>query len=405
MARKLLWIGLAAPDNIYSDLVSKGYSHAAAQNAQRSIISGIESVTNEKFDLISGFMMRPYPHGKLLVTKRCSWENGSGKGIGTSCINIKYIDVLTRMHNMKIACRKWAKQHLNDEVIIFVYSAINAYVQAALEVKKIISNAKIYLIITDLPQYMELRPTRLKKMLKEADWKSLYKGIKSCDGWILFTKHMITYLDLPQEKCIVMEGSIDLNRLKLIDNPIKSNKISIMYSGSLNLDYGIPLLLEAFHMIEDENYELWLTGSGNAENMIQEFCKKDSRIKMFGFLPTKNDLIRLQNEATMLINMRLPTEPASAYCFPSKLFEYMLTGKPVLSFKIDGIPNEYYQYLVIMETVDTEGIANAIKRTAKMKEEERKIFGESGREFIKDKKNNITQAQRICDFFDIKKIN
>ena len=100
--------------------------------------------------------------------------------------------------------------------------------------------------------------------------------------------------------------------------------------------------------------ELWITGGGNTEGYIKACAKKDNRIKFYGFLPSRQDVLQKQAEASLLVNMRLPSEPASGYCFPSKLFEYMATGTPVLSFDIAGIPREYLQHLYVVkqETVD-----------------------------------------------------
>ena len=61
----------------------------------------------------------------------------------------------------------------------------------------------------------------------------------------------------------------------------------------------------------------------NDEAVIKERAVKDGRIKFLGFLPSRKDLLLKQKQATMMINTRKPDEAASAYCFPSKLFEYI----------------------------------------------------------------------------------
>ena len=162
--------------------------------------------------------------------------------------------------------------------------------------------------------------------------------------------------------------------------------------------YGLPELLDAFGLIKDENYELWITGTGTAEDLIKERAAEDSRIKFFGFLPSRHDLMVKQKQATMLINTRKPDEPASAYCFPSKLFEYMASGNPVLSFDIGGIPKEYFEYLVKMEDVAPETIAAAIKLVGEMSAEERKMLGKASKEFVISHKNKYIQSEKILKF-------
>ena len=56
----------------------------------------------------------------------------------------------------------------------------------------------------------------------------------------------------------------------------------------------------------DESFELWLTGDGSAVDMVKEYEKKDKRIIYYGFLPTYDELRKIQSKATMMINMRDP---------------------------------------------------------------------------------------------------
>ena len=146
----------------------------------------------------------------------------------------------------------------------------------------------------------------------------------------------------------------------------------------------------------DESFELWLTGDGSAVDMVKEYEKKDKRIIYYGFLPTYDELRKIQSKAKMMINMRDPNQPASKYCFPSKLFEYMLSGKPVLSPRLEGIPQEYYQYLIEISTISPRDIADAIIKCSLITNKEQ--YGLAGRDFIVKNKTNIKQAEKILRF-------
>ena len=102
----------------------------------------------------------------------------------------------------------------------------------------------------------------------------------------------------------------------------------------------------------------------------------------------------------MLVNMRLPSEPASGYCFPSKLFEYMATGTPVLSFDIAGIPRKYLDYLFIVNEESKEALAKMIEETMKLDGESLKECGNAAREFVLREKNTKTQASKMWKFID-----
>lgn len=171
-----------------------------------------------------------------------------------------------------------------------------------------------------------------------------------------------------------------------------------MYSGKLEKGYGIPMLIDAFMQIKDKDLELWFTGGGNAEEYIRDCAIKDSRIKFWGFLPTREDVLNKQLQAALLVNMRLPSETVSTYSFPSKLFEYMATGVPVLSFKSEGIPEEYYKYIITVEAETTQALMNTIKYAMDMSLEKRTLLGRQARSFICNKKNHIIQSTNICKF-------
>ena len=102
----------------------------------------------------------------------------------------------------------------------------------------------------------------------------------------------------------------------------------------------------------------------------------------------------------MLISPRRPDKAASTYCFPSKLFEYMVSGNPVLSCRLGGIPDEYFDYLVEMRSTAPEDIKDAILRVASMTEQERKALGEGGKTFVLEHKSNVKQAERVLNFIE-----
>ena len=272
------------------------------------------------------------------------------------------------------------------------------FMEAAKEIKKTIPNAKIALIVPDLPQFMDLRMGKLKKVLKKIDWIKIKKLMRCVDKYVLYSKHMAEFLKLKDGSWTVMEGSIKREDVVEVETQKDNDIISVMYSGVCDLRYGIPELLDGFSLIEDPNFELWITGAGNAAPLIKERAEKDKRIKFYGFLPSREDLLKKQKQATMMINTRKPTEAASAYCFPSKLFEYMLTGNPVLSFDIKGIPEEYFNYLIKMKEVSPECIKESILKEAEMSEEKRLELGKKTKKFVLENKNNIAQANKILEF-------
>lgn len=399
--KKYLWIGSFVGNEIKQVVNAYGYKNPASEKSQANIIFGLEANLEITFDCMSCLSMKGYPYNRNIKIQDVTFshrENAQDMLIGYC--NIAYYNKLSSKYHLVQKVKKWAEDNKNNEVEIFVYEMRTACLAAATICKRMVTKARIHLIVPDLPEYMDLNMNFLKKLLKKADWNKMKTYLSDVDDYILYTKPMVQYLGIENKKWLLMEGSFsdDYFKDKYGDGEqLSSSKKStiVMYSGGVQKGFGIKNLLDAFSYL-DEGFELWITGSGDANEIVSSYSSIDQRIKFFGYLPTIEELVKLQKQADMFVNMRDPNSSASRYCFPSKLFEYMLSGKPVLSFRLDGIPEEYYKHLVLMKSDDPKDIAESIKKVATMSSDE--LEGLNARRFILDNKNNIYQTKRIADF-------
>lgn len=398
---KILWIGKYASNRIFEKMALKGYTDPAAQVSQSNIITSLDEL-NFKVDTLNAYTV-PSDYEDEYVENEIWSRTGESEDISVGFRNIKYISHLFRTKNLKIEAQKWLERNLEEDITIIVYGMQSSLISAALEIKKARPNVEICLIVPDLPQYMDMSMSFIKRILKKIDWIKIKAQLKKINKYVLYTKHMATFLRLPYDKYIVMEGSLNKKNYESIvslDSKEKQKTI-VMYSGKIDKKYGILELLDAIRKINDDGYEFWFTGIGNAVEDLNRECDFDDRIKYLGFLPTRNELLLKQQEATMLINMRLPSEQGSAYCFPSKIFEYMASGKPVLSFRIAGIPDEYYNYLVEIKSTEANDIKDTILKIGTLSNNEIKEIGQKARRYIMNNKNSISQTKKIIEFLGI----
>jgi len=401
--QQMLWIGNYESEEELINKANKGFSLVSAQVSQQNLINGIEQISGFAFDSINGSVLPPYPVYKDRIIPPVVWSHTDGaRDISVGYRNRKYINRLYCKFSMIKAAQEWLDlRYQGNELIILVYSMRSSPMATACYIKKQVPTAKLFLIITDLPKYMDLGQSMFKAALKSVDWFFIKRMQKEFNGFILYASKMADYLKIPNRKWLLMEGSFECKEIIELSHDIsKLRKKVIMYSGNLDLRYGIKLLLDAFLCISDIDAELWLTGRGNAEKYINECMKIDHRIKYFGYIPERLEVLKKQQEATLLVNMRLPSEKASSYCFPSKLFEYMATGIPVLSFKLGGIPEEYIEFLYIIQDENKQGIVNAIMNAFEFSDEERKLKGQRAKNFVLREKSVNMQCKKICEFID-----
>ena len=76
----------------------------------------------------------------------------------------------------------------------------------------------------------------------------------------------------------------------------------------------------------------------------------------------------------------------------------MVSGNPVLSTRINGIPDEYFDYIIPLDSLDATYLKNKILEVAAMPREKREELGARAKSFVLSEKNNVKQAEKIINF-------
>jgi glycosyltransferase involved in cell wall biosynthesis len=193
---------------------------------------------------------------------------------------------------------------------------------------------------------------------------------------------------------IIMEGIINLDTLNLNIDRLETSKEIILYTGTLSKIFGIMNLVEAFIQIPDKNIELWICGSGDSKQDIENVAKQDSRIKFFGLVDSMTAL-KFQRQATILVNPRTSDGEYTKYSFPSKTIEYLLCGKSVIINRLPGIPEEYYEFVHIPKDESVKALSECISNVLLLNKSLRNEIALKGKNFIMSRKNSKVQTDRI----------
>lgn len=239
----------------------------------------------------------------------------------------------------------------------------------------------------------------LKRVILPFYKKLIYKIDTSYDYYILFTKAMNKKVNPKNKPYLTIEGIYQDN----LNLSIEKKERAIMYAGTLSAEYGLKMLLDAFKEIRDDGVQLWLFGNGDMNGYIEQASNIDRRIKYFGFKP-REEVFKYEKKATLLINMRNPNDEYTKYSFPSKTFEYMVSGTPFLTTWLEGIPEEYYNYLYVIKEYNVDNIRKKIEEILRLPQNELNDFGNRARKFILENKNNTIQTNRIYNFLTNKKL-
>ena len=362
----------------------------ASNTFQWNLIDGIYE-NGKKTDIINVLPVGTYPKQyKKLILKTTKWGFKGSDNIEIGCINLPFIKQLMRT----LAVKKEIKKRKDKNIII--YSTYLPFLKA---VRSLDKSYHITLIVTDLPEYYDLAKTSgIRRIIRSTYNKMVYKCLERIDDFVILTEQMKEPLKIGDRRYVVVEGIA--NSEDFPEGVKKSDKKAILYTGTLNYQFGIKTLLDAFSMIEGDEYELWICGSGEARAEVEELSKRDNRIKYYGYQP-KQEVKKLQRQASLLVNPRTNEGEYTKYSFPSKTIEYMQSGTPVLMHKLDGIPEEYDEYLYYFESDSAECVKNNIIDVLSLSEYEREVFGKKARSFINEKKNSRIQGYKMLNMIDL----
>ena len=263
-----------------------------------------------------------------------------------------------------------------------------------------LTNTKKVMLLTD----MLVPPATITQDTKKWWWKLFFsmrvrsqeQGLKKYDGFIFLTKYMNDIYNPNQKPYIVMEGAVDSTFTHHLVPKDMTPRI-IMYAGAIEAEYGFDTLIQAFMSLSQVDIELHIYGEGKFVEKLLEYQNADHRIKYLGVV-TNEQIIAAEQQATLLVNPRYTHQEFVKYSFPSKTSEYMLSGTPVLTTKLPGIPNEYFQHLYIFDEENIEGSAKKLNEILSIPTQELQEKGVNAQTFVLQHKNNNIQSQRIIDF-------
>lgn len=345
-----------------------------------------------KLEINSIFQTNYFPEEKLIINKINDKYNY------LYYINLPYLRELTFFFSTIISIIKWyIKNRKIEEKYLYSSCHFPPVSLAIVLMGKIFGITKI-VTFTDLSlfTYSEERIKKMRwyKKIVIKPYKQLVNKLQnSYDAYILFTEAMNKIVNPKNKPYCVIEGIYNGENLNMNDSGEKTHAIT--HAGTLNREVGIDKILDVFEMLEDQDLELWLIGNGDMTEEIKQKAINNKKIKYFGYMQ-KIDVFELLKKSKLLINLRDTNDIYTEYSFPSKMFEYMASGTPVLTTEIKGIPKEYYNYVYSIDSNDSIDIRNKINSI--LESNENYYLGKEAREFILNNKNSQKQTKKIINF-------
>lgn len=399
----ILFLGKLFPKDIESDIKSKMKSgmQDAANALQWNIIDGLDANGCGTIKILDWLPVNSYPKGYTdkyiheYVFQHTEKYKSDDKVVGRT--NITVLKQFLDYSPIKKEVTKWVKTNSHKKKVIILYTASVVFLRIAKYIKKHYGMVQICCVIADLPDYSSARALRgIQKIYNDYQALRCKKLYKYVDKFVLLTEQMAQKLEI-QSPYIVMEGiaqNDDVEVSEALAEKYKNEKY-ILYTGTLNYEFGIETLLKAFSLLQNKDVKLMICGFGAAEKAIKDL--HDDRIVFLGRID-RSQVLPLQRNAMVLVNPRQNNQEFTKYSFPSKTMEYLAAGVPVVAYKLEGIPDEYDDYIHYVPDNKPETLAAVLNDMCCLSEEERQHIGERAKKFVLEEKNKIKQTKRILDF-------
>lgn len=243
-------------------------------------------------------------------------------------------------------------------------------------------------VVTDLPEMMDTNNRGLGAALSAM-------LIQSCTHYVFLTEAMSDRLNPHHKPYVVIEGQVDAAMGHTNDTPAaKQRPRVLMYAGEISRKYGLETLAEGFLKADIKEAELHYYGHGDYAEDFARLCTQHGSMRFFGVRPN-SEVVAAEQRASLLINPRPTTGAFTRYSFPSKNMEYMVSGTPVMTTKLPGMPDSYFPHVFLIEDETVDGMAEALRNVMRQPDAVLSEKGEAARRFVLEQKSNVQAAARI----------
>lgn len=395
---KVLFVGLLYNPNKEAEYIAhSNLGISVASNLyQWNMINGLKD-NGVDIEAIGSIPYGNYPKlSDVILEKDAAFVINGVSFIQVGFINFYFIK--HKMREMKLKCliRKWINKSRDDKHVVMFYDLQQPFMNVIMWLKKF-KNVKTCLIVPDLVGDLrnDVGLRGVKAQINKYFGNRILKLATNADSYIFLTEQMNSVLNVKRRPYIVVDGIVNDDELPEITIP---NKKVIMYAGNLSSQYQIPYLLSEFEKSKYDDLELWFCGKGDAEDDVVKAAKRDKRIKYCGFL-SKEQLADIEHNVSFYINPRVNNGEYTKYSFPSKNLEYLLAGKPVIAYKLDGMSDDYDD--IFMYIKETNGsFKNMFETIYNMDVKKIMTLAKKGQLFVKEHNGKVIQGKKTAKLIE-----
>lgn len=389
---KIVYIGSVVSEELAEKLSG---TSIAGNKMQFHVIDELSKYPDVDISVVSVKSRAAFPRDKKIFERKSHIQiNDRVNAICIPYCNLPIVKQIWHTFSM------WyqADRVIRKEGIPDVLLTYNLFPQTGMAFNKLKEKYKIVgvSLLADLPIDDAAGRGRIMRLFRKRFDAMTVKYLKRCRNYIVLNANAIKRYNL-NARYTVVDGGIDIDNIDISYTPYKPCEKNIVYAGSLVTYNGIIPLLEAMDKVADQDVVLDIYGDGDLKNFVITASERNHNIRYHGRV--SSDLLEdIYRKAWLLINPRYIDDPISQVTFPSKMFEYLISGTPVLSTHLNGFSSDYDEIMFFAYDDSPEAIAKAIDNVAKLSIEQMNSKAQKAKNFIIEKKNWHYQVKTIKKF-------
>ena len=401
----IIYLSSSCSDGKFNELREKGYTQKLpqAQKYHNLLMQGLATVTDGKLTAISAYPVNGQWTKKLHFSREEETVNG-----------IHYIygafwnrNVLRQISRKQGAIREIGKLCKTNPDCVIVCDVLNFSLAEAARACGKKYGIPVLGIVTDVPGHSSgaRRKTLsfINRQISKFGSRIVAKSLKEYDGYLLLTEAMNPIVNPKGKPYIVIEGHCDSQMAqRLNDLEGKTSPKVMMYAGGIHKEFGIQRLVDAFVAADIPGWECHIYGDGNYQNELTQLCKTQMNVKYFGSQPNAL-VVENQLKASLLVNPRLTDAEYVKYSFPSKTLECMVSGTPLLTTNLPGMPASYHEHVYLFGEETTDAFQDVLEQVLSLDSKTLHNKGQEAKSFALEEKNNVSQAKKLLEFVKILK--
>lgn len=396
----IIYLSSGCSDGKFNELRQKGITRKLpqAQKYHNLLMEGLAEVVDGKLTAIAAYPVNGQ-WCKQLRFPREEEQLGNVHYIYGAFWNRNVLRQISRKNGAKREIKRLYKENHN---CVIVCDVLNYSIASAARTCGKKYGIPVLGIVTDVPSHSSgaRRKTLsfINRQISKYSSKIVAKSLAKFDAYLFLTEAMNTIVNPNNKPYIVIEGHCDSSmaqRENTLEN--KSEPKVMMYAGGIHKEFGIQRLVNAFLAADVPGWECHIYGDGNYQNELTELCKKTDKVKYFGAQPNAL-VVENQLKASLLVNPRLTDAEYVKYSFPSKTLECMVSGTPLLTTNLPGMPKSYHDYVYLFGEETEAAFQMMLEKVLALSPEELHAQGLRAKQYALEEKNNVSQAKKLFDF-------